>query len=185
MGIEGIAAPAYHLVRATLELRLCHGICDRASFSYSQETWPKLTQWLRSGPVQPLVLSSPRVQKKRGLTIPELAQYLGMTNWAAEEALREGKIRFKWMGKRKVVDRRDADSFFDALPYAEIEIKQAKPRESKAAESKCYMSDRELRIHGLRIYRTNGSAVNRKRTRRAKILGFRKGSNGNICVRYI
>ncbi len=122
--------------------------------------------------------------EKRALTIPELAQYLGMTNWAAEEALREGKIRFKWMGKRKVTDRRDADSYFDSLPYAEVEIKQPKPREPKAAESKCYMSDRELRVRGLRVYRVNGSTTQRKRVRAGKILGFRKDSNGNICVQY-
>jgi len=41
--------------------------------------------------------------EKRVLTIPELAYYLNMKNWATEEALRQGKIRFKWMGKRKVV----------------------------------------------------------------------------------
>ena len=100
--------------------------------------------------------------EKRALTIQELAGYLGMTNWAAEEALREGKIRFKWMGKRKVVDRRDADSFFDSLPYAEVEMKDPTPREHKVgAQHKSYMSDRELRIHGLRIYRGNGSVVSR------------------------
>lgn len=138
---------------------------------------------IKPGPAPRVVLTQGR--EKRGLTIPELARYLGMTNWAAEEALREGKIRFKWMGKRKVVDRRDADSFFDALPYAEIEIKQTKPRESKAAESKSYMSDRNLRIDGLRIYRTNGSAIKRRRVRTAKLLGFKKASSGNIQVQYI
>jgi hypothetical protein len=140
--------------------------------------------------VKPGPAPAPRViltqgVEKRALTIPELAQYLGMTNWAAEEALREGKIRFKWMGKRKIVDRRDADSFFDALPYAEIEIKQPKPLEPKAAESKCYMSDRELRVRGLRVYRGNGSTTQRKRVRAAKVLGFRKDSDGKICVQYI
>jgi len=124
--------------------------------------------------------------EKRALTIAELAQYLGMTNWAAEEALREGKIRFKWMGKRKVIDRRDADTYFDSLPYAKAEIKEPKPRELKSgSESKSYMSDQELRIRGLRVYHANGSTTQRKRVRAGKVLGFRKDSDGKICVQYI
>ena len=115
---------------------------------------------------------------------PEIA--LGMTNWAAEEALREGKIRFKWMGKRKVIDRRDADTYFDSLPYAEAEVKEPKPRETKVgAEHKVYMSDQELRVRGLRVYRANGLKTHRNRRRTAKLLGFKKDSNGNIYVRYI
>ena len=138
---------------------------------------------IRPGPAPRVVLTQGR--EKRGLTIPELAQYLGMTNWAAEEALRGGKIRFKWMGKRKVVDRKDADTYFDSLPYAEIEIKEPKPREPKSgSESKSYMSDRNLSIDGLRIYRANGSAIKRRRLRNAKLLGFKKGSNGKIQVQY-
>jgi len=62
---------------------------------------------IRPGPARRVVLT--QGTEKRGLTIPELAQYLGMTNWAAEEALRDGKIKFRWLGKRKVVDRKDAD----------------------------------------------------------------------------
>jgi hypothetical protein len=137
---------------------------------------------IKPGPAPRVVLT--QGAEKRGLSIPELAQYLGMTNWAAEEALREGKIRFKWMGKRKVVDRKDADTYFDSLPYAGLEIKEPKPREPKAAESKCYMSDRELRVRGLRVDRTNGFAQ-RKRVRTAKFVGFKKDSDGNIYVRYI
>lgn len=138
---------------------------------------------IRPGPVPRVVLTQGR--EKRGLTIPELAQYLGMTNWAAEEALREGKIRFKWMGKRKVVDRRDADAYFDSLSYAQVEIKDLTVRDRKIETgSKSYMSDRELRIHGLRIYRANGSAASRNRVRSAKVLGFKRDPDGNIYVRY-
>jgi len=123
---------------------------------------------------------------KRALTIPELAHYLGMTNWAAEEALRQGKIRFKWMGKRKIIDRRDADTYFDSLPYADAEIKEPKPRESKSeTESKSYMSDRELRVRGLRVSRTKVSVTHQKRVRAARVLGFKKDSNGNIYVQYM
>jgi hypothetical protein len=139
---------------------------------------------IRPGPAPRLVLTQGR--EKRGLTIPELAHYLGMTNWAAEEALREGKIRFKWMGKRKVVDRRDADTYFDALPYAEVEIKEPKPREREVgAKHKSYMSDQELRIRGLRIHRADGLKTQRKQVRSAKFLGFKKDGNGNVYVRYI
>lgn len=139
---------------------------------------------IRPGPAPRVVLTQGR--EKRGLTIPELAQYLGMTNWAAEEALREGKIRFKWMGKRKVVDRRDADTYFDSLPYAQAEIKEPKPREPKVgAEHKVYMSDQELRVRGLRVYRANGLKTQRNRVRKATFLGLKKDSNGKICVRYI
>src|SRR6266704_4751597 len=138
---------------------------------------------IKPGPAPRVVLT--QGGEKRGLTIPELAQYLGMTNWAAEEALRQGKIRFKWMGKRKVIDRRDADTYFDSLPYAEVEMKEPKPREPKVgAEHKSYMSDQELRVRGLRVYRTNGFRNQRNRVRTAKVLGFKKDSNGNICVRY-
>jgi hypothetical protein len=139
---------------------------------------------IKRGPAPRVVLT--QGAEKRGLTIPELAQYLGTTNWAAEEALRQGKIRFKWMGKRKVVDRKDADSYFDSLPYAEAEIKEPKPRELKSgSESKSYMSDQELRVRGLRVHRTNGFRNQRNRVRTAKFLGFKKDSNGNICVQYI
>jgi excisionase family DNA binding protein len=138
---------------------------------------------IKPGPAPRVVLT--QGAEKRGLTIRELAQYLGMTNWAAEEALREGKIRFKWMGKRKVVDRRDADTYFESLPYAEVEIKEPKPRELKSgSESKSYMSDQELRVRGLHVYRANGSTTQRKRVRMAKVLGFKKDANGNICVQY-
>src|SRR6266571_5804058 len=133
---------------------------------------------IKPGPAPRVVLT--QGAEKRGLTIPELAQYLGMTNWAAEEALRQGKIQFKWMGKRKVVDRRDADSYFESLPYASVEIKEPKPREPKrGAESKSYMSDRELRVRGLRVYRTNGSKTQRNRVRTAKFVGFEKDPDGN------
>jgi hypothetical protein len=139
---------------------------------------------IRPGPAPRVVLT--QGVERRALTIPELAQYLGMTNWAAEEALREGKIRFKWMGKRKVVDRKDADGYFESLPYAAVEIKEPKPREPKrGAESKSYMSDQELRIRGLRVYRTDGFRNQRNRVRTAKFAGFRKDPDGNIHVQYM
>jgi hypothetical protein len=139
---------------------------------------------IKPGPAPRVVLT--QGAERRALTIPELALYLGMTNWAAEEALRQGKIRFKWMGKRKVIDRRDADTYFDSLPYAKAEIKEPKPRELKrGSESKSYMSDQELRVRGLRIYRTDGLKTQRKRVRAAKFVGFKKDSNGNVYVRYI
>jgi hypothetical protein len=138
---------------------------------------------IRPGPAPRVVLTQGR--EKRGLTIPELAQYLGTTNWAAEEALRQGKIRFKWMGKRKVVDRKDADTYFESLPYAQVGLKETTPREPKAgAQSKSCMSDQELRVRGLRVYRTNGFKNQRNRVRTARFLGFRKDLDGNICVRY-
>lgn len=139
---------------------------------------------IKPGPAPRVVLT--QGGEKRGLTIPELAQYLGMMNWAAEEALRQGKIRFKWMGKRKVIDRRDADTYFDSLPYAKAEIKEPKPRELKrGSESKSYMSDQELRVRGLRIHRADGLKTQRKQVRSAKFLGFKKDANGNVYVRYI
>lgn len=139
---------------------------------------------IKPGPAPRVVLT--QGAEKRALTIPELAQYLGMTNWAAEEALRQGKVRFKWMGKRKVIDRRDADTYFDSLPYAKAEIKEPKPRELKSgSESKSYMSDQELRVRGLRVYRANGSTTQRKRVRSARFLGFKRDSSGNIQVQYI
>jgi hypothetical protein len=61
----------------------------------------------------------PQQVESRALTIPQLAQYLNMKNWHAEELLRKGNIPFRWIGKRKIVDRKDADAYFDALPYAE------------------------------------------------------------------
>lgn len=138
---------------------------------------------IKPGPAPRVVLT--QGAEKRGLTIPELAHYLGMTNFGAEEALRQGKIRFKWMGKRKVVDRKDADSYFDSLPYANAEIKEPKPRELKSgSESKSYMSDQELRVRGLRVYRTNGFRNQRNRVRTAKFVGFKKDPDGNIYVRY-
>jgi hypothetical protein len=71
------------------------------------------------------------------------------------------------------------------VPYAQAEIKEPKPREPKVgAERKVYMSDRELRIRGLRVY-TNGSKTHRNRVRTAKFLGFNKDSKGNIYVRYV
>jgi hypothetical protein len=82
-----------------------------------------------------------------------------------------------------VIDRRDADTYFDSLPYAKAEIKEPKPRELRSgSESKSYMSDQELRVRGLRVYRTDGQ---RKRVRTAKFAGFRKDPDGNIYVRYI
>jgi hypothetical protein len=139
---------------------------------------------IKPGPAARVVLT--QGGEKRGLTIRDLAQYLGMTNWAAEEALREGKIRFKWMGKRKVVDRKDADSYFDSLPYAKAEIKEPRPREHKVgAARKSYMSDRELCVRGLRVYRANGSTTQRKRVRSARFLGFKRDLSGNIQVQYI
>jgi excisionase family DNA binding protein len=59
--------------------------------------------------------------ESRALTIPQLAQYLNMKNWHVEEILRKGEIPFRWIGKRKIVDRKDADAYFDALPYASEE----------------------------------------------------------------
>jgi hypothetical protein len=38
----------------------------------------------------------------------------------AEELLRSGEIRFKSAGKRKVMEKADADAWADAQPYAEI-----------------------------------------------------------------
>lgn len=55
-------------------------------------------------------------------TIPKLAQYLGFTNWRTEELLREGKIKFKWVGKKKMVHKRDADAWWDSVPYAQVEV---------------------------------------------------------------
>jgi hypothetical protein len=62
---------------------------------------------------------APQHAESRALTIPRLAQYLNMKNWHAEELLRKGRIPFRWIGKRKIVDRKDADVYFDSLPYAE------------------------------------------------------------------
>lgn len=75
---------------------------------------------------------TPRVVAEHGperriLDIPALAQRLGLTNWRAEELLREGKIRFKWVGKKKMVDIKDADAWWDSLPYAEVTINPRKP----------------------------------------------------------
>lgn len=54
---------------------------------------------IRPGPAAPVVLT--QGAEKRGLTIPELAHYLGTTNWAAEEALRQGKIQRGFWDSRK------------------------------------------------------------------------------------
>jgi hypothetical protein len=116
--------------------------------------------------------------QKRVLTIPELAHYLNMKNWSAEEALRQGKIRFKWMGKRKVVDKKDADAYFDSLPYAEIQIKVQRSETEKIVT---FMPRHAFRGEKLR---TNGQKSRRKRTRKAKFAGFKKDGAGN-CVIYI
>lgn len=65
----------------------------------------------------------PSPPKSEPFRVIELAHYLNMKNWAAEEPLRQGKIRFKWMGKRKVIDKKDAGAYFDSLPDTEIQIK--------------------------------------------------------------
>jgi hypothetical protein len=114
--------------------------------------------------------------EKRVLTIPELAHYLNMKNWAAEEALRQGKIRFKWMGKRKVVDKKDADAYFDSLPYAEIQIKLQRPETQKLVT---FMPRHAFRAEKLR---TNGQKSHRKRTRKAKFAGFKKNEAGNYVI---
>ena len=178
-----MSRPAHDLVRTTLEQQLSRGLRDAVSFSYSHLVPMGKTNTvvaIRPGPAPRVVLT--QGADKRGLTIPELARYLGMTNWAAEQALRDGKIKFRWMGKRKVVDRRDADSYFDSLPYAEVELKEPKPRESK--DRKSYMGDQELRVRGVRVYRTRPSGNHRNRVRTAKFLGFKKDLDGNICVQY-
>lgn len=114
--------------------------------------------------------------EKRVLTIPELAHYLNMKNWAAEEALRKGKIRFKWMGKRKVVEKKDADAYFDSLPYAEVKIKEQKSETEKLL---AFMPRRVFRGEKLR---TNGQRSHRKRTRKPNFAGFRKDGAGNYVI---
>jgi hypothetical protein len=59
---------------------------------------------------------------ERILDIPKLAAYLSITEWRAEELLREGKIKFKVVAERKLVDRLDADEWWEGLPYSKVTV---------------------------------------------------------------
>lgn len=51
----------------------------------------------------------------RCLRIKHVAQYyICATNWRVEEMLRNGEVRFFWVGKAKVVDRQDVDGWIEA-----------------------------------------------------------------------
>lgn len=54
-----------------------------------------------------------------------------MTNFEAEERLRNGYIKFKWAGSKgkghKVVEKVDADAWANLQPYAEVEPNGSRP----------------------------------------------------------
>jgi hypothetical protein len=54
----------------------------------------------------------------RAFNAEECALYLGLSNWHIEEELRAGKIPFRWVAGMRVIDRKDADAYFESLPYA-------------------------------------------------------------------
>jgi excisionase family DNA binding protein len=64
-------------------------------------------------------VSAPSITPRR-FNIVQLAQYLNIKNYQAEELLRSGEIRFKWAGKHKVIEKADADTWADSQPYAEV-----------------------------------------------------------------
>jgi hypothetical protein len=79
-----------------------------------------------NGKESPVVVkvSGPFIVPRR-FTIEQLAQYLGMTNFEAEERLRHGDIKFKWAGSKgkghKIVEKADADAWANLQPHAEME----------------------------------------------------------------
>ena len=79
----------------------------------------------------------------RRFTIEQLAQYLGITNFAAEEKLRKGEIKFKWAGQRKVVERADADAWADAQPYADVTVRTRQQSPFGGLEWEPVMTDAE------------------------------------------
>lgn len=78
---------------------------------------------LKPGKSSTVQLTGPFIVPRR-FDIPQLAQYLSISNFRAEELLRNGEIRFKWDGsrKRKIVEKADADAWADKQPYAEATI---------------------------------------------------------------
>jgi|ERR1700730_8878714 len=62
------------------------------------------------------------IGSERVLDIPKLAAYLSIAPWRAAELLREGKIKFKVIAERKLVDRKDADEWWEGLPYSKVTV---------------------------------------------------------------
>ena len=55
------------------------------------------------------------VSDRRGLRIKEAADYIGVTNWFMEIAVREKKIPAQKLGRHYVLFREDLDAFVDRL----------------------------------------------------------------------
>jgi hypothetical protein len=73
---------------------------------------------------------------ERVLDIPKLAAYLSITTWRAEELLREGRIKFKVVAERKLVDRKDADSWWEQLPYSNVTVLPKRGRIAKVGSTR-------------------------------------------------
>jgi excisionase family DNA binding protein len=69
---------------------------------------------IKTDSVAPGDRSLPTVIIPRMLRIPDVARYLSATNWFVEELIRNRKLRFRILGKRRVVDIQDLDDWIEA-----------------------------------------------------------------------
>ena len=54
--------------------------------------------------------------EKRGYTVAEAADYLGLSDWVVRSEIRENRIAAKKRGTTVLIDRAELDRYFDALP---------------------------------------------------------------------
>jgi excisionase family DNA binding protein len=56
------------------------------------------------------------VAEKRGFTVQEASQYLGISEWVLRDEMRNNRIAAKKRGTTILFDREELDRYFDALP---------------------------------------------------------------------
>jgi excisionase family DNA binding protein len=88
----------------------------------------------------------------RLLRIQDVARYLGSTSWFVEELIRNKKIKFLIVGKRRVIDVVDLDSWIEEQKQEPLEL----PRILTDEEARAFFDGMEKDDDGNIIVKIHG-----------------------------
>lgn len=75
--------------------------------------------------LKPQTIEVSQGEEKLYLRDFEIAERTGATITFIRNLMRQGKLKFKLVGKRHLVKREDVEAYFESLPYAKIHIVKA------------------------------------------------------------